>query len=107
MEDYVIIVLLLSLFTSAGLGCIPASIARRKGYSFGLWWLYGWMLFLVAMIHACFLPDKNLQNILYKQNDLVHQSAVEELKKYKDLMNQGVITEEEFQNKKKKLLELI
>ena len=34
------------------IGLIPAAIARSKGYSFGLWWLYGALLFIVALPHA-------------------------------------------------------
>ena len=47
------------LIPCIGLGFIPASIARTKGYDyFGLWWLYGWLLFVVAMIHTLLLKDK-------------------------------------------------
>jgi len=34
------------------IGLIPAAIARSKGRSFGLWWLYGALLFIVALPHA-------------------------------------------------------
>lgn len=34
------------------LGLIPAAIARGKGMSFGLWWFYGAMLFIIALPHA-------------------------------------------------------
>jgi hypothetical protein len=34
------------------LGLIPAAIARRKGHPFLLWWLYGAVLFAVALPHA-------------------------------------------------------
>ena len=34
------------------LGLIPASIAKGKGRSFGVWWLYGAALFIVALPHA-------------------------------------------------------
>jgi hypothetical protein len=34
------------------IGLIPASIAKNKGRSFGLWWFYGAMLFIVALPHA-------------------------------------------------------
>jgi hypothetical protein len=40
------------LILAAFLGLIPAAIARGKGKSFLLWWLYGWMLFIVALPHA-------------------------------------------------------
>ena len=48
MEGYWVI----SLIIAAGLAFIPANIAKNKGYSFGLWWFYGWMLFIVAIIHG-------------------------------------------------------
>jgi len=59
MEAY----LIATLVVAAGLGFIPASIAKNKGYSFGLWWFYGWMLFIVAIIHVSLIPDKNAQQI--------------------------------------------
>lgn len=34
------------------LGLIPASIARLKGRSFFVWWIYGAALFIVALPHA-------------------------------------------------------
>lgn len=40
------------LLICAVLGCIPAAIASSKGRSFGLWWIYGALLFIVALIHA-------------------------------------------------------
>ncbi|MDR1888789.1 MAG: hypothetical protein LBQ81_05335 [Zoogloeaceae bacterium] len=33
-------------------GLIPAAIAKGKGYSFGLWWFYGTMLGIIALIHS-------------------------------------------------------
>lgn len=40
------------LVIGALLGLLPASIARSKGYGFGIWWLYGAALFLIALPHA-------------------------------------------------------
>ena len=34
------------------LGLIPAAIARSKGRSFFMWWVYGAALFVVALPHA-------------------------------------------------------
>lgn len=34
------------------IGLIPAAIAKSKGRDFGLWWLYGAALFIVALPHA-------------------------------------------------------
>ena len=106
---------LITLVVAAGLGLIPASIAKNKGYSFGLWWLYGWMLFIVAIIHVSLIPDKNAQqfpinaasHISYCSPSNAGQSAADELKKYKELKDQGVITEEEFLAKKEQLLKLL
>jgi hypothetical protein len=42
------------------LGLIPAYLAKKKGRSFGLWWFYGALLFIVALPHALLmepLPD--------------------------------------------------
>ena len=115
LNTYIIVYSLVSLAVAAGLALIPANIAKRKGYSFGLWWFYGWMLFIVAIIHVSCIPDKNAQQIPIYQNNSnpVYQptntrdSAADELKKYKDLLDQGVITEAEFQAKKDQLLKLI
>lgn len=40
------------LFVAVMLGLIPAAIARSKGRSFGGWWLYGALIFIVALPHA-------------------------------------------------------
>ena len=104
-----------TLLIAAGLGLIPANIAKNKGYSFGLWWFYGWMLFIVAIIHVTLIPDKNpkpvpvtVQGTEFNANSTVKEkSAADELKKYKDLLDEGVITEEEFAKKKAQLLELL
>lgn len=61
METHHIVTLLIA----AVLGLIPANIAKNKGYSFGLWWFYGWMLFIVAIIHVQFIPDKNAPQTPY------------------------------------------
>lgn len=34
------------------LGFIPTLIASSKGRSFGLWWLYGALIFIVALPHS-------------------------------------------------------
>ncbi|USB65955.1 zinc ribbon domain-containing protein [Klebsiella pneumoniae] len=40
---------------AALLGLIPAFIAQGKGRSFAVWWVYGFLLFIVAIIHAIFV----------------------------------------------------
>jgi hypothetical protein len=43
------------LVIAAVIGLLPAAIAKSKGRSFGLWWFYGAMLFIVALPHALLL----------------------------------------------------
>lgn len=50
--------MIISLAVSALLGLIPANIAKNKGRSFGLWWFYGWMLFIIALIHSLLIKEK-------------------------------------------------
>ena len=40
------------LIIGALLGLIPAMVAQSKGKSFGLWWFYGVMLFIIALPHS-------------------------------------------------------
>lgn len=40
------------LLTGLLLGLIPATIAKRKGRSFLIWWAYGSLLFVVALVHS-------------------------------------------------------
>ncbi|ADM43329.1 zinc ribbon domain-containing protein [Edwardsiella piscicida] len=58
---------------AALLGLIPAFIAQSKGRSFGAWWLYGFLLFIVAIIHSLLISkndkaieDKQLENGMRK-----------------------------------------
>lgn len=46
-----------ALIAGAILGLIPAFIAKNKGRSFVLWYLYGFMIFIVALIHSIMLKD--------------------------------------------------
>lgn len=48
------------------LGLIPATIARGKGHSFGLWWLYGAAIFIIALPHAI-LMKPNMQGLEKRQ----------------------------------------
>lgn len=48
--------IILGLIIAAGLAFIPASIAGQKGRSFGAWYFYGLLLWIVAIFHAISLP---------------------------------------------------
>ncbi len=46
------------LIVGALLALIPAKIASDKGRSFGLWWVYGFFLWLIALIHAAVIQKE-------------------------------------------------
>lgn len=101
---------IITLCIAALLGLIPANIAKNKGHSFGLWWFYGWMLFIVAIIHVQFIedynaPEKEMKVVATIDPSSPVYSTADELKKYKELLDQGVITEAEFNRKKQQLLD--
>lgn len=59
-------------FIDIVLGTIPAKIAYRKGKSFTKWWIYGYCIFVIAIIHSLLLKvsDEELlknNNSLYKK----------------------------------------
>ncbi|MFI5324787.1 MAG: hypothetical protein ACHQ7H_01015 [Candidatus Rokuibacteriota bacterium] len=55
------------------IGLIPAMIARSKGRQFVVWWLYGSLIFIVALPHALLLKPEIKQ--------LEQQQAAQGLKK--------------------------
>lgn len=112
------------LAISVALGFIPATIARKKGYSQGLFWLFGFFLFLPALIVACCIEDKTKPKpptAVYVAQPYVQPyapsaapaapsdspSPVDELQHYKDLLDRGAISQEEYDAVKAKLLNKI
>jgi len=57
LRQMMFIIAILIVFILIGL--IPASIAKGKGRSFGLWWFYGTPLFIVALPHALIMKANN------------------------------------------------
>lgn len=55
------------------LGLIPAVIAKGKGRSFGVWWIYGAALFIIALPHALLMKRSN--------EGIARQMAAEGMKK--------------------------
>ena len=116
--------LFLMLVISVALAFIPATIARKKGYSQGLFWLFGFFLFLPAIIVACCIEDKTKPKppaAVYIAQPYAQPyappaappapssspSPVDELQRYKDLLDRGVISQEEYDAVKAKLLNKI
>ena len=82
------------------LGLTPAFIAGNKGERFFPWWVYGTFLFPVAMLHAICIKEKR-----GKTCDKKSVLTAEILIKYEELWERGILTEEEFQQIKKQILE--
>jgi len=76
---------------------IPAVIAKDKGYKSELWWFYGFLLWPAAFIHSMALYDKNKS---------YSEGSADEIIKWKKLLDENIITQEEFDRKKGKLLKL-
>ena len=112
------------LAISVALAFIPATIARKKGYSQGLFWLFGFFLFLPAIIVACCIEDKTKPKpptAVYVAQPYAppyappaappapssSPSPIDELQRYKDLLDRGVISQEEYDAVKAKLLNKI
>lgn len=107
MDEEIIIGLLIGIVLAAGLAFIPANIAKKKGYSFGAWWFYGWMLWIVALIHSFCLKDKNAPVTDVHTTSVQPVNIPDELLKYKKLLDCGAITEEEFNVKKNQLIKMM
>lgn len=55
--DFILALMFDTIFYALFLGLIPAFIARSKGYNFTQWYIYGFLLFIVAFIHSICLKD--------------------------------------------------
>lgn len=51
---------MISLLIAVFLGLIPAAIAANKGRSFIGWWVYGSLIFIVALPHSLLVKKANL-----------------------------------------------
>jgi hypothetical protein len=66
------------------IGCIPGAIAKNKGHSFAVWWLFGAALFVVALPLSIVLKnEKNEKNASIDQHLQMRQleQQVAELQK--------------------------
>lgn len=87
MDSSVIFALVILLL----LAIIPARIAQGKGYSFGGFYAFGVFIWPAALIVALCLKRSG-------------STASQELLNYKQLLDQGTITQEEFDAKKAELM---
>lgn len=88
------IVLLIALWVVSGF--IAKGIGEKKGYGAALSFCAGFFLFILGIIIMAVLPDKS-----GKEKAVTSADA---LLKYKELLDAGAISQEEFDAKKKELL---
>ena len=93
------------LITGSIFGLITKHINESKGYSGGFAWGF-WLTVIGIIVVAC-KPDNRQYSQTRDSDSISGQSIADEIKKYKELYDQGVITAEEFQTKKEQLLKLI
>lgn len=76
---------------------ITMNIAVKKGYT-GKWFLFGFFCTLVGLIVACAIHPNGEKPVKASMN------SADAIKQYKELLDQGAITEEEYNKKKAELL---
>lgn len=75
---------------------IPARIASKKGYSYVGFLVFAIFFYPIALIVALLIDDKNS----YKSES----DKADALLKYKQLLDEGAISQEEFERKKKEYM---
>lgn len=94
MSTGTLIAIIVGLSLNAILAFIAGGIASKKGYSYEGFILLDLFLPILGLVIAIVIPDKTVPT----------SSAADEIMKYKQLLDDGAITEEEFYIKKKELL---
>ena len=85
-------------------GFVAHFIAKSKGYDNGFFW--GFFLGLIGLIVVCARPAINKEDEEYNESQ-IRKNSIESLQKLTDLYDNGMITEEEYKSKKKRLLDKI
>jgi len=77
--------------------CAYASgrMADKKGYSYAAFAAIGFFIPIIGLIIAAVLPDKNASP---------NQTAAQQIADYKKLLDDGAITQDEYDAKKRELL---
>lgn len=123
MPSYMIILIIVGPIIDFIFGLISLSVAKSKGRSSGWFWT-GFLLGIIGLIIVCCLSNAN--NVTQPNDEVVFKDPnplpsrpltdepseirnhrmdkFEEIRKYKELLDEGIITQEEFEAKKKELL---
>ena len=91
MDASAVFVLVLLLL----IAIVPARIAKKKGYSYAGFYVFGIFVWPAALIFALCIKDR--------ANEAAAEGA-NALKAYKELLDSGAITQEEFDAKKAEIL---
>lgn len=102
----IIVPVLIGLGVKVGLGILVGKIAQNKGYGFAGFFILGLFFFLIGLIVALCLSDKNQQSSNITNVINTPNSNSDELLKLKKLLDENIITQEEFDAKKRQLLGL-
>ena len=79
-----------------------AYVGLKKGIKTGFWW--GFFLSFLGLIILAILPAENTKDTVKTNSISKSEENIELIKKYKELLEAGAITQEEFDIKKKELL---
>ena len=93
------------LISAVIFGLITKYINESKGYKGGFAW--GFWLSIIGIIVVACKPDNRNNSQSINNITTSGESPADEIKKYKELYDQGIITAEEFQTKKEQLLKMI
>ena len=98
MDDIIIVLIICIIvaIVSYLILSIPARIASNKGYSYLGFLLFGIFCFPAALIVALIIDDKNVYDS--------EKDKAEALLTYKKLLDEGAITKEEFEEKKREYM---
>ena len=101
---YSMVCLGIALGITVAFGCVVRKIMLDKGYT-NVWFWCGFFLGVIGIIIALVMPDKGecKKNWNWGRDPKGEAEAINE---YKNLYDNGIITYEEFEAKKKQLLGL-
>lgn len=102
--EYSVVIIIGAIICAIVWAVVCLNVANNKGYSYQgtKWFWLGFFFGIIALIILLSKPNLYQQNIMGGMAQNI--SVADELTKYKDLLDKGAITQEEFDRKKKELL---
>ncbi len=106
----VLIYFIIGLAWCFGFGFATYETIKNRGYNKSTaqsWFFVGFFFGIIGLLLTLTKPDLTAQNRNIADSDIINtepKSKADELKKFKELLDSGVITEEEYNQQKRKLL---